>query len=111
MALTANKVSSGPIVTHRTIGCRSSEKHNFLTFTRNNRVQLPRHGVQHGQLNHICRLAEGSTFSNEGFGCIYGKPVSFVSKKSSFLCKSSGTNNTNEKECSTTYGDVSDLTR
>ncbi|KAF7816460.1 senescence-associated protein AAF, chlorolplastic-like isoform X1 [Senna tora] len=110
MALTANKVSSGPIATQRIIGCSSREKHNFLTPTRNNRVQLPRHGVQHGQLNHICLLAERSTFSNEGFRCIYGKPISFISKKSSFLCKSSGTNNTEEKECVTTYGDVSDLT-
>ncbi|XP_054789164.1 senescence-associated protein AAF, chlorolplastic-like isoform X2 [Prosopis cineraria] len=109
MALTANKVSNGPIVTHQTISSRSHEKHNFLMSTRNNRVQIPRHGVQHGQLNHICLLVEGSTLSNDIFGCIYKNPANFISKRS-FSCKSSGSNNTEEKECVTTYSDVSDLT-
>ncbi|XP_028792727.1 senescence-associated protein AAF, chlorolplastic-like isoform X2 [Neltuma alba] len=109
MALAANKVSNGPIVTYRTIGCRSHEKLNFLMSTRNNRVQLPRYGVQHGQLNHICLLVEGSTLSNEIFGCMCRNPVSLISKRS-FLCKSSGSNNIEEKECVTTYMDVSDLT-
>lgn len=111
MALTANKVSSGPIVTHRTIGCRSHERHNFLMPIRNYKVQLARHGMPHGQLNHICLLAERSTLSSEGLGCIYGKSVGSVSKKSSFLCKSSGTNNTGEKDCRTTFDDISDLAR
>ncbi|KAK4273648.1 hypothetical protein QN277_016998 [Acacia crassicarpa] len=108
MALTANKISNGPIVTHRTISSGSHEKHTFLMSTRNNRVRLPRHGVQQGQLNHICLLVEGSTLSNEILGCIYRNPSSFISKRS-FLCKSSKSNNTEEKECVATYSDVSDL--
>ncbi|XP_019462050.1 PREDICTED: uncharacterized protein LOC109361161 isoform X3 [Lupinus angustifolius] len=85
MAPTANKVSSGPIVTQRTTLCRSHEKYHFSLSTRINRVQLPTH--EHGKSLHL------------------------ISKKSSISCKSTGTNNIEEKECVATYDDASDLTR
>ena len=107
MALAANKVSSGPIVTHRTTLCRSPENHNFSASTRNNRIHVP----IHGQLSPRYPFVERSALSNAGFWCIYGKPVSFISKKHYFLCKSTGANNTEEKEFVTTCGDVPDLTR
>ncbi|KAI4299592.1 hypothetical protein L6164_033036 [Bauhinia variegata] len=102
MALPANKVSSDLIVTHRTVLCRSHESYNFSASIRNNRIHLPRHKLEHSQL--------GSTLSNEGFWCSYGKSVNFISKKSSFLCKSKGTNNTGKKDCITTCDDVADIT-
>ncbi|KAK7276242.1 hypothetical protein RIF29_17379 [Crotalaria pallida] len=109
MALTANKVSSGPIVTQRTTLSRSHEKHYFPLSTRINRIQLPR--LEHGHLNYRCLLTERSTLFNDQFHFVNGKPVCLISKKSSILCKSTGTNNTEEKECVTAYDDTSDLTR
>ncbi|CAL0315713.1 unnamed protein product [Lupinus luteus] len=109
MALTTNKVSSGPIVTQRTILCRSHEKHYFPLSTRINRMQLPTHGLEHAQLNYRCFLAETQTLFNDRF--INGKAVRSFSKKSSISCKSTGTNNTEEKECVTTYDGAPDLTR
>lgn len=110
MALTANKVSSGPILTNRTALCGSQGKRHFYLSTRN-RVQPLRHRLEHGHLNNGCLLKERSTLFNDWFRFINGKPVSLISKKSSISCKSTGANNTEEKECITTYDDVSDLTR
>ncbi|KAL3035078.1 hypothetical protein AAZX31_02G230000 [Glycine max] len=111
MALAANKVSSSPIVTNRTALCRSGEKHYFSSSTRVNRIQLSRHRLEHGHLNYRCLHRERSTLFNDWFWFINGKPVGLISKKkSSISCKSTGANNTEEKECITTYDDVSDLT-
>ncbi|KAG5052936.1 hypothetical protein JHK87_005134 [Glycine soja] len=112
MALAANKVLSSPIVTNRTALCRSGEKHYFSSSTRVNRIQLSRHRLEHGHLNYRCLHRERSTLFNDWFWFINGKPVGLISKKkSSISCKSTGENNTEEKECITTYDDVSDLTR
>ncbi|XP_061349352.1 senescence-associated protein AAF, chloroplastic isoform X2 [Gastrolobium bilobum] len=111
MALTANKVSNGPFVTNRKALCRSHEKHYFSMSTKINRIQPSRHGLEHGYLNHRWLHAERPTLLNDRFCPNNGKPVSLISKKSSISCKSTGANNTEEKECVTTYGDVSDLTR
>ncbi|KAE9596141.1 hypothetical protein Lal_00031129 [Lupinus albus] len=89
MALTTNKVSSGPIVTQRTILCRSHEKHYFPLSTRISRIQLP--------------------LFNDRF--INRKAVRLISKKSSISCKPTGTNSTEEKECVATYDGAPDLTR
>ncbi|XP_061349354.1 senescence-associated protein AAF, chloroplastic isoform X4 [Gastrolobium bilobum] len=110
MALTANKVSNGPFVTNRKALCRSHEKHYFSMSTKINRIQPSRHGLEHGYLNHRWLHAERPTLLNDRFCPNNGKPVSLISKKSSISCKSTGANNTEEKECVTTYGDVSDLT-
>lgn len=111
MALTANKISSGPIVTNRTAICRSHEKNCVFVSTRINRIQPSRHRLEHGHLKNGCLLAERSTLSNDWFWFINRKPVSLTSKKSSISCKSTGANNTEEKELIATYDDVSDLTR
>lgn len=111
MALAANKVSSSPIVTKRTALCRSHEKHYFSSSTRINRIQLSRHRLEHGHLNYRCLHTQRSTLFNDWFWFFNGKPVGLISKKSSISCKSTGANNTEEKECITTYDDVSDLTR
>ncbi|KAK7321495.1 hypothetical protein VNO77_32205 [Canavalia gladiata] len=111
MALTGNKVSSGPILTNRTALCRSYEKHCFSLSTRINGIQLLRHRLEHGHKNHRCLFTEKSTLFNDWFWFINGKPVGLISKKSSISCKSTGANNTEEKECITAYDDVSDLPR
>ncbi|OIW02664.1 hypothetical protein TanjilG_29440 [Lupinus angustifolius] len=105
MAPTANKVSSGPIVTQRTTLCRSHEKYHFSLSTRINRVQLP----THEHLKYRGVLAERPTLFNARF--MNGKSLHLISKKSSISCKSTGTNNIEEKECVATYDDASDLTR
>ncbi|KAL5125328.1 Senescence-associated protein AAF, chlorolplastic [Glycine soja] len=99
MALAANKVLSSPIVTNRTALCRSGEKHYFSSSTRVNRIQLSRHRLEHGHLNYRCLHRERSTLFNDWFWFINGKPVGLISKKkSSISCKSTGANNTEEKE-------------
>ncbi|XP_057441975.1 senescence-associated protein AAF, chlorolplastic isoform X2 [Lotus japonicus] len=110
MALTANKISSGPIVTNRTAICRSHEKNCVFVSTRINRIQPSRHRLEHGHLKNGCLLEERSTLSNDWFWFTNRKPVSLTSKKSSISCKSTGANNTEEKELIATYDDVSDLT-
>ncbi|KAK7300695.1 hypothetical protein RJT34_11543 [Clitoria ternatea] len=112
MALTVNRVSSSPVVTNRTTPCRSREKHYFSFSTSINRRQLSRHRPEHGHLNHRClNTTERSTLFSDCFWFINGKQVGSISKKTSISCKSTGANNTEEKECITTYDDVSDLTR
>ncbi|KAF1889506.1 hypothetical protein Lal_00024833 [Lupinus albus] len=76
-------------------------------FQRINRIQLPTH--EHGYLNYRCVLTERPTLFNARF--MNGKSVRLISKKSSISCKSTGTNNIEEKECVATYDDASDLTR
>lgn len=96
MALTTNKVSSGPILTNRTTLCRSNGEHYFPSSARINRIRFSRVRLEHGHLNK---------------GFVNGKPVGLISKISPVSCKSTGANNTEEKECVTTYDDVSDLTK
>ncbi|KAK4278017.1 hypothetical protein QN277_015919 [Acacia crassicarpa] len=102
MALTANKISGNSVLTHQTTFLRYHEKQN-LSSSMINIIQLSRNGVGHGL------LAEGTTFFNEGFRCLYGKPFRFISKKTFFLCKSSRANNIEEKGCDTTSHDVADI--
>ncbi|KAL1308208.1 hypothetical protein HN51_050136 [Arachis hypogaea] len=110
MALTANKISSGPIVTHKTTLCRSHEKHSSSMSTRINRIKPPGHGLEHGYMNQRCFLTGRSTFLNDRILIINGKSDRSISKKYSILCKSPGANNTEEKDRVTTYDDISDLT-
>ncbi|XP_014504443.1 uncharacterized protein LOC106764645 [Vigna radiata var. radiata] len=111
MALAANKVSSSPIVTKRTALCESHEKHYFSSSTRINRIQFSKHRLELGHLNHRCLHTQRSTIFSDWFWFINGKPVGLISKKSSISCKSTGANNTEEKECIRTYDDITDLTR
>ncbi|MED6161561.1 hypothetical protein PIB30_061983 [Stylosanthes scabra] len=114
MALTANKISSGPIVTHKTTLCRSHEKHSFSLSARINRIQPPGHGLEYGYMNQRCLLKGRSTLFNDlsDFPLIIsGKSDRSTSKKYSISCKSPGANNTEEKDRVTTYDDISDLTR
>lgn len=107
MALTANKVSSGPILTNRATLCRS----HGSSSPRINRIQFSRVRLENGHLNNDS-VNERSTLFNDWFRFVNGRnPVSLISKTSSVSCKSTGANNTEEKECVTTYDDVSDLTR
>ncbi|XP_072078585.1 senescence-associated protein AAF, chloroplastic isoform X13 [Arachis hypogaea] len=73
MALTANKISSGPIVTHKTTLCRSHEKHSSSMSTRINRIKPPGHGLEHGYMNQRCFLTGRSTFLNDRILIINGK--------------------------------------
>lgn len=108
MALTANKVSSSPILTNRATLCRS----HGSSSPRINRIQFSRVRLENGHLNNDSVLNERSTLFNDWFRFVNGRnPVSLISKTSSVSCKSTGANNTEEKECVTTYDDVSDLTR
>ncbi|KAL2317252.1 hypothetical protein Fmac_031128 [Flemingia macrophylla] len=111
MALAANKVSSSPIVTDRIAICRSHEKHYFSSSTTINRIQLSTHRLEHGHLNHRCLHTRRSTLFDDWFGFVNGKPVGLFSNKFSISCKSTGANNTEEKECITSINDVSELTR
>nr|XP_025609393.1 senescence-associated protein AAF, chlorolplastic isoform X4 [Arachis hypogaea] len=110
MALTANKISSGPIVTHKTTLCRSHEKHSSSMSTKINRIQPPGNGLEHGYMNQRCFLTGRSTLLNDPVLIINGKSDRSISKKYSILCKSPGANNTEEKDRVTTYADISDLT-
>ncbi|MED6180376.1 hypothetical protein PIB30_009729 [Stylosanthes scabra] len=114
MALTANKISSGPIVTHKTTLCRSHEKHSFSLSARINRTQPPWHGLEYGYMNPRCLLTGRSALFSDlsDFPLIIsGKSERSISKKYSISCKSPGANNTEEKDRVTTYDDISDLTR
>lgn len=101
MALTTNKVSSGPILTNRTTLCKSNGEHYFPSSARINRVQFSKVRLEHGHQNNRFMLNERSTLFNDWF--VNGKPVALISKTSPVSCKSTGANNTEEKECVTTY--------
>ncbi|KAI5434741.1 senescence-associated protein AAF, chlorolplastic [Lathyrus oleraceus] len=101
MALTTNKVSSGPILTNRTTLCKSNGEHYFPSSARINRVQFSKVRLEHGHQNNRFMLNERSTLFNDWF--VNGKPVGLISKTSPVSCKSTGANNTEEKECVTTY--------
>nr|XP_025609395.1 senescence-associated protein AAF, chlorolplastic isoform X6 [Arachis hypogaea] len=73
MALTANKISSGPIVTHKTTLCRSHEKHSSSMSTKINRIQPPGNGLEHGYMNQRCFLTGRSTLLNDPVLIINGK--------------------------------------
>ncbi|XP_058766078.1 senescence-associated protein AAF, chlorolplastic-like [Vicia villosa] len=109
MAIATNKVSSGPILTNRTTLCRTNRKHYFPSSARIDRIQFSRVRLEHGHLNNGFFLNERSTLSNDW--SVNGKPIGLISKTSIVSCKSTGANNTEEKECVTTYDDVPDLTR
>ncbi|KAJ7960094.1 putative Senescence-associated protein [Quillaja saponaria] len=95
MALTTNKVSSGPVETYRTLLCRSNGIYSFYRSTKHDRIHLRRH--------LRCVLAKRSTFLDEGMWMACGRPVSFISPRSSVICQSTGTHNTEAKDCLTTY--------
>lgn len=101
MALTTNKVSSGPILTNRITLCRSNREYYFPSSARIDRIHFSRVRLEHGHLNNGFVLNERSTLFNDRF--FNGKPVGLISKTSPVSCKSTGANNTEEKECLTTY--------
>lgn len=113
MALTASKVSSGPVVTERTnvfrsprhaYSCAMSPQHDKSHFTSQ--------GIEHKQLSHGNILGAKSRFSDVGLWRMCRKPLSFiVSRGSSLLCRSTETHKTEAKECVRTYGDCEDITR
>ncbi|CAI8586033.1 unnamed protein product [Vicia faba] len=100
MALTTNKVSSGPILTNRTTLCKSNGEHYFPSSARINRVQFSKVRLEHRHQSNGFMLNERSTLFNDWF--VNGKPVGLTSKTSPVSCKSTGANNTEEKECVTT---------
>ncbi|KAJ7964486.1 Senescence-associated family protein [Quillaja saponaria] len=110
MAFTTNKVSSGPVVTYRTMICRSHGIYSFSRSTKHDRIHIRRHVLEHEELNHRWVLVKRSTFLNKGLLHACERPVSFSSPGSSVLCKSTGTHNTEAKECVTTYDDPADKT-
>ncbi|XP_059450118.1 senescence-associated protein SPA15, chloroplastic isoform X2 [Corylus avellana] len=111
MALTASKVSSGPVVTERTnvfrsprhaYSCAMSPQHDKSHFTSQ--------GIEHKQ-RHGNILGAKSRFSDVGLWRMCRKPLSFIaSRGSSLLCRSTETHKTEAKECVRTYGDCEDIT-
>jgi hypothetical protein len=113
MALTASKVSSGPVVTERTNVLRSPRTaYSFAMSPQHDKTHFTSHGIEHRQRSHGHILGAKSRFSDVGLWRICRKPLSFiVSRGSSLLCQSTGTQKTEAKECVRTYGDCEDVTR
>ncbi|CAJ2656395.1 unnamed protein product [Trifolium pratense] len=86
MALTTNKVSSGPILTNRTTLCRLNGDYYFSSSARINRIQFSRVRLEQGNLNNGVFLNERSTLFHDWFRSVNGKPVSLISKTSSVSC-------------------------
>ncbi|OVA11919.1 hypothetical protein BVC80_6349g2 [Macleaya cordata] len=113
MALTTSKVSAGPMVTNRanvTEPCgiistfSKSIQHNGVNPTIH-RVELRRPG--YGRF-----LAAKLIFSSEALWHISGKPCTYaVGRENSALCQSTGTHNTEAKECFRNTNDCSDVAR
>ncbi|KAJ4706864.1 Senescence-associated family protein [Melia azedarach] len=113
MALTASKVSTGPAVTK---GISTSRLHGIAyslgKTTVHNKLHSTSKRIELRKVNDGHFSAGKLNFSNEGFSSIHGKPVSFIiSRRSSILCFSTGTHNSEAKERVRPYGDCSDVSR
>lgn len=113
MALTASKVSTGPAVTK---GISTSRLHGIAyslgKTTVHNKLHSTSKRIELRTVNDGHFSAGKLNFSNEGFSSIHGKPVSFIiSRRSSILCFSTGTHNSEAKERVRPYGDCSDVSR
>lgn len=112
MALTASKVSNGPVVSKGIITSGSCGIVYSLTKTTVQHKLYPTiQGIELQQVSNRHLSAPKLSFSNEGLSSISGKPVSFVCRRSSILCFSNGTQNTESKEFIRPYGDTSDVSR
>lgn len=110
MALTASKVSNGPVVSKGIITSGSCGIVYSLTKTTVQHKLYPTiQGIELQQVSNRHLSAPKLSFSNEGLSSISGKPVSFVCRRSSILCFSNGTQNTESKEFIRPYGDTSDV--
>lgn len=111
MAITASKVSSGPVVTDRTNVSRFTGSASSFAMSPQHKLQLTSQGIEIRQSSPGRLLKASSSFSGEGLWGICRKPFSFISRGSSLLRRSRKTHNTEAKECVTTYGDCEDVTR
>ncbi|KAL9427819.1 hypothetical protein AB3S75_029910 [Citrus x aurantiifolia] len=110
MALTASKVSNGPVVSKEIITSRSHGIIYSFTKTAVQHKLCPAiQGIELQQVRDGHLSATKMSFSNDGLSSLSGKPISFVSRRSSILCFSNGTRNAEAKECIRPYGDSSDL--
>lgn len=112
MALTASRVSNGPVVSKEIITSRSHGIVYSFTKTAVQHKLCPAiQGIELQQVSdgHLC--APKMSFSNDGLSSLSRKPISFVSRRSSILCFSNGTRNAEAKECIRPYGDSSDVSR
>ncbi|KAL5811804.1 hypothetical protein ACOSQ3_026754 [Xanthoceras sorbifolium] len=103
MALTAN-ISGSPIVTK---GITTSRSHGILySFSKSalhSKLYPTNQVVELWQVNKV-------SFSSESLSSIRGKPLSFsVSRRSSIVCLSTGSQKTKAKERVRHYGDCSDV--
>ncbi|GAV76707.1 hypothetical protein CFOL_v3_20180 [Cephalotus follicularis] len=109
MALIASKVSSGPVVTPRITTCKLNSTVNSYAKLMQQRKLLPiTQGVELLQRSNDHLLLTKLNFPNEDILGYYGKPVILsVIRRSSMLCLSTGTHNSESKECVRPYGDCS----
>ncbi|KAF8398980.1 hypothetical protein HHK36_014845 [Tetracentron sinense] len=113
MALTASKISGGPMVTDRATITESrgiiysfskSLQYSGL-YSTSQRLEFRRPGNGH-------LLTAKLSFSNEGLWRTCGKPCSYVlSREHSVLCQSTRTHNAEAKECVRHSDDCSDVSR
>uniref|UniRef100_A0A5B6YJW2 Uncharacterized protein n=1 Tax=Davidia involucrata TaxID=16924 RepID=A0A5B6YJW2_DAVIN len=111
MALTASKVSSGPVVTNRTT---NTKLHGInYSFSKSVHVfQGTSQGIELRQRSNGHPLTLKLKFSDKGLWHICGKPGNYiVFRGSSFISRSTRLHNTEAKECIRHYGDCSDVSR
>ncbi|KAH9675394.1 Senescence-associated protein AAF chlorolplastic [Citrus sinensis] len=112
MALTASRVSNGPVVSKEIITSRSHGIVYSFTKTAVQHKLCPAiQGIELQQVSDGHLSAQKMSFSNDGLSSLSRKPISFVSRRSSILCFSNGTRNAEAKECIRPYGDSSDVSR
>ncbi|GAY43720.1 hypothetical protein CUMW_076640 [Citrus unshiu] len=112
MALTASRVSNGPVVSKEIITSRSHGIVYSFTKTAVQHKLCPAiQGIELQQVSDRHLSAPKMSFSNDGLSSLSRKPISFVSRRSSILCFSNGTRNAEAKECIRPYGDSSDVSR
>ncbi|GAY43715.1 hypothetical protein CUMW_076630 [Citrus unshiu] len=110
MALTASRVSNGPVVSKEIITSRSHGIVYSFTKTAVQHKLCPAiQGIELQQVSDRHLSAPKMSFSNDGLSSLSRKPISFVSRRSSILCFSNGTRNAEAKECIRPYGDSSDV--
>ncbi|XP_059644743.1 senescence-associated protein SPA15, chloroplastic [Cornus florida] len=111
MALTASKVSSGPMVTNRTT-ITKIHGINYSSANSVHELHNTSHRLELRQQSNGHLLTLKLNFPEKGLCSVYGKRGNYViSRGSSFICWSTGMPNTEAKECIPHYGDCSDVAR
>lgn len=109
MALTASKVSTSPVANKMTT-LPKSHGISFAKSIQQNKLHFSSQGGEARQLSYGCLSRGKKTFLNDVLWYTCQKSISFTAfRGSSVLCMSTGTQDTETKECH--YGDCTDITR